>query len=329
MAFDFRPAVRDRTSVLVGLAGASGSGKTFSALKLATGLAGPTGKIAFIDTERGRAKHYAPAPGVAADPTRGTFTFGHAELNPPFTPTAYLDAIKAADEAGYTVIVVDSFSHEWEGEGGVLDMQEAEFQRMGARDAVKMTSWIKPKAAHKKLVSRLVQCRAHLVICMRAQEKLKVVKGANGKQEIIASADRPVAERWEPICDKRFPYELTVSFVLTPDNPGVPVPVKLQDQHRPFFPTDQRIDEAAGSALAAWSTGAAEPSRATPTGALTRGEVRQLEQLIQQAIAANAVKPSQAEALEAAIGARDADAVRAGIRELADALTEAQAGLGV
>ncbi len=136
MGYDFRPAVRENASVLVGFAGASGSGKTLSALRFATGLAGPNGRIAFIDTERGRALHYAPPPGVTADPSKGTFAFDHLELNPPFTPAAYLGAIKAADESGlYKVIVVDSFSHEWEGEGGVLDMQEAEFIRMGSREA--------------------------------------------------------------------------------------------------------------------------------------------------------------------------------------------------
>lgn len=317
MGYDFRPAVRDHTSVLIGLAGASGSGKTLSALKLATGLAGKTGKIAFIDTERGRGKHYAPPPGVPADPAKGTFAFDYLELNPPFAPARYLDAIRAADEAGYAVIVIDSFSHVWEGEGGVLDMQEAEFARMGSRDAVKMASWIKPKGEHKRMVGRLIQCRAHLLICLRAQEKVKIVKGAGGKQEIIAASERPPAERWEPICEKRFPYELTASFVLQPGDPGVPVPVKLQDQHRAFFPEGQKISEAAGAGLAAWAGGKpAEPVGAAP---LTRGEVKELEHLIQKAAAANAIGPIEVELYERAIQQKDAKAVRDGIRQLSQA----------
>lgn len=321
MSYEFRPAVRDKTSVLVGLAGASGSGKTMSALRIATGLAGPNGKIAFIDTERGRGKHYAPAPGIPADPSKGTFAFDYLGLNPPFTPAAYLGPIKYADEGGYNVIVIDSFSHEWEGEGGVLDMQEAEFQRMGARDTVKMASWIKPKGEHKKMMGRLIQCRAHLVICLRAQEKVQIVKGADGKQKIIQASERPVADRWEPICEKRFPYELTVSFVLTPGAPGIPVPVKLQDQHRPFFPLDKHLDEAAGSALAAWSTGAAAPSRdaqqvPAPRPELTRGEVRQLEQLIQKAAASGSITPMEVDLYESAIRDKNTERVRDGIRDL-------------
>lgn len=325
MGYEFRPAVRDNASVIIGLSGASGSGKTLSALILATGLAGPTGRIAYIDTERGRALHYAPAPGVPADPSKGTFAFHHAELNPPFSPARYLEAIKAADEAGFGVIVVDSTSHEWEGEGGVLDMQEIEFQRLGGRDSVKMKSWITPKGEHKKMVNRAIQSRAHLVLCFRAQEKVKIVKGPGGKQEIIQASDRPVAERWEPICEKRLPYELTVSLVLTPSDPGVPVPLKLQAQHRPFFPEGRKIDLAAGAGLAAWSAGrtsaAAPPAIDTTPDAgtdapLTRGEVRQLEQLLDRAVAAGTVDGLAADLHRVAIEKRDAAKVREGIREL-------------
>lgn len=314
MPFDFRPAVREQTSLIIGLAGASGSGKTFSALKLATGLAGPKGKIAFIDTERGRGKHYAPPPGTPADPSKGTFEFGYADLGPPFSPARYLEAIRAADESGFQVIVVDSFSHEWEGEGGVLDMQAAEYERLGSRDAVKMVSWIKPKTEHKKMVNRLIQCRAHLLICMRAAEKLKVEKGPDGKQKIIAAAERPPAERWEPICDHRFPYELTASFVLTPGDPGIPIPVKLQDQHRPLVPLDKRLDESVGRALAAWANGGATPAPAEAP--LTRGEVRDLERLIQEAADAGTITPLEVEVYESAIREKRADVVRQGIRDL-------------
>lgn len=319
MPYEFRPGVRNKTSVLVGFAGASGSGKTLSALKLATGLAGPNGKIAFIDTERGRALHYAPPPGVAADPSKGTFAFQHCELNS-FSPDAYLEAIKAADEQlKADVIIVDSFSHEWEGEGGVLEMQDDEFQRLGARDSVKMLSWVKPKRAHKRMVNRLVQCRAHLVIGLRAAEKVKLVKGAGGKQEVIPAAERPVKERWEPICEKNLPFELTASFVLTPTDPGIPVPVKLQDQHKPFFPLDRTIEIECGEKLAAWARGGSAPGSApaSPGGSqLTRGEVRQLEQLIQRAAQENRITPIEVELYERAIADKDAQKVRDGIRDL-------------
>jgi hypothetical protein len=248
MTFSFRPAVREQVGLLIGLAGSSGSGKTYTAMRLATGIAGDR-PFAVIDTEAGRAKHYADA-----------FRFDHGDLAPPFRPDAYAAAIKAADDAGYPVIVVDSMSHEWAGDGGILDWQEEEFQRMGGRDSVKMAAWIKPKLAHKHMVSRLLQVRAHLILCMRAEEKIEVVKDADGKTKIVPKVGRAGFKGWLPICEKNLPYELTASFLFTDEAPGVPKPIKLQEQHRALFPLDQPITEDCGRAIAAWAAGGAAPS---------------------------------------------------------------------
>ena len=248
MSFTFRPATRENVGLLIGLAGASGSGKTYTAMRLAKGIAGET-PFAVIDTEAGRAKHYADL-----------FRFDHGDLMPPFSPAAYADAIKAADEAKYPVIVVDSFSHEHAGEGGILDMQEAEFARMGARDAVKMTSWIKPKGEHRRMVSRLLQVRAHLILCFRAEEKIEMVRGQDGKMEVRKKQTLTGLDGWVPICEKTLPYELTASFLLMPSRPGVPIPIKLQEQHKPFFALDQPITEDCGARLAAWARGGTEPA---------------------------------------------------------------------
>lgn len=93
MTFTLRPAVREKIGLLFAVAGASGSGKTFSALLLARGIANGTGKIAVIDTEAGRALHYAPKPGEQADHTKGTFNFMHLDFQPPFAPERYIEAI--------------------------------------------------------------------------------------------------------------------------------------------------------------------------------------------------------------------------------------------
>jgi RecA/RadA recombinase len=112
MSFSLRPAVREKIGLLFGIAGASGSGKTYSALTLARGIANGTGRIAVIDTEAGRALHYAPPPSAKADGVK-TFDFLHLDFQPPFTPERYIEAIRACEEAGATVIVIDSMSHEW------------------------------------------------------------------------------------------------------------------------------------------------------------------------------------------------------------------------
>src|SRR5215472_17298925 len=116
--FSFSPAVREKTPMILALAGASGSGKTYSALELASGLAGD-GKIAFIDTEGRRGLHYADQ-----------FKFDYCELRSPYEPASFLRAWKAAEAAGYTVIVTDSYSDEYIGEGGLVDMAAKEIDRV-------------------------------------------------------------------------------------------------------------------------------------------------------------------------------------------------------
>ncbi len=248
MPFEFRPAVREDVGLLIGLAGGTGSGKTFSAMRLAKGIAADR-PFAVIDTEAGRAKHYADQ-----------FRFDHGDLRPPFRPESYADAIAAADAAGYPVIVVDSMSHEWAGDGGILDWQEDELTRMAGddwkkREAVKMAAWIKPKTSHKRMVQRLLQVRAHLILCFRAEPKIEMVRGENGRMEIREKQSLTGLHGWIPVTEKNLPFELTASFLFMAERPGVPHAIKLQEQHRPLFPLDQPITEASGAAVAAWARG--------------------------------------------------------------------------
>lgn len=259
MSFSFRPAVRENVSLLIGLAGGTGSGKTFSAMRLAQGIAGDK-PFAVIDTEAGRAKHYADR-----------FKFDHGDLKPPFSPAAYAEAIKAADDAGYRVIVVDSFSHEHSGDGGLLDMHEAEFQRMGGKESAKMAAWIKPKTQHKAMVNKLLQVRAHLILCFRAEEKIEMVR-EDGRMKIVPKQSRIGKDGWIPICEKNLPFEMTCSFLLLADKPGVPMPIKLEDQHRHLFPADKPIDEASGRALAAWAAGGKPAPQVLSSSTIPDGE---------------------------------------------------------
>lgn len=242
MTYQFKKAIREEVGLLLGLVGPSGSGKTYSAMRIAAGIVGKGNRFAVIDTESRRALHYADM-----------FDFDHLELHPPFRPATYADAIRAADEAGYKAIVVDSCSHEWAGEGGILDWQEEELTRMAGndyhkRDTCKMAAWIKPKMAHKQMVQRLLQVKANLILCFRAEEKVKMEKDAKGKTQIV-----PVG--WQPICSKELPYELTVSFLLHSDKPGIPQPIKLQEQHKPIFPLDKLLNEDSGRLIAEWAKG--------------------------------------------------------------------------
>ena len=118
-----------------------------------------------------------------------------------------------------------------------------------------MAAWIKPKMASKHMVQKLLQVRAHLILCFRAEEKIEMVRGDDGKMKIIPKVTPTGLSGWVPICEKNLPYELTASFLLTADAPGVPKPIKLQEQHRALFPLDKPITEESGRLIAAWAAG--------------------------------------------------------------------------
>lgn len=261
----FSHAKREQVGLLIGLVGGTGSGKSYTGMRLATGLSG--GKpFALIDTENKRALHYADE-----------FKFDHGDLRAPFRPDAYVEAILAADAAKYPVIMVDSMSHVWAGDGGILDWQEEELARMAGddyskRERVKMAAWIKPKSGHKKMMQKLLQVRAHLILCFRAEQKIEMVK-QDGKLVIMPKQSLTGLDGWIPICDKNLPFELTTSLLLTANHPGVPLPIKLQSQHRPFFPLDKPITEASGEALGAWARGG--EARPAPTHTLSLSDLRE------------------------------------------------------
>lgn len=249
--FTFRPATRDRVGLLVGVAGASGSGKTYSALLLASGLANGGSTIAVIDTEAGRAKHYAKQ-----------FKFLHGDFEPPFTPERYVEAIKAAEEAGATVIVIDSMSHEWNGEGGCADIQAAEAERMATDksgkvipwkiEAMTAPAWKKPKIRHKRMMSRLLQSRAHLIFCLRAEEKVKFIKEMHDGRERTSI----VPMGFQPICERGFMFEMTASLTFHPETPGQvrhDLPKKLNDDLLAVFPDGRMVTADTGKRLREWA----------------------------------------------------------------------------
>ena len=248
MAFTFRPATRSQIRLLIGVSGGTGSGKTYSAMRLAKGLSGDK-RFAVIDTENGRASMYADY-----------FDFDVLELTEPFSPDRYLEAIVAAEKQGYPVILVDSMSHEWAGDGGILDMQEDALEKMAGsdwqkREACRMASWVKPKMAHKAMVSHLLQLRAHVIMAFRAEPKVEMIKNDRGKMEVVPRKSLTGLDGWIPITEKNLPYELTCSFLVMPDRPGVPLSIKLQEQHKPFFPLDKPITEECGRLIGEWAAG--------------------------------------------------------------------------
>lgn len=244
----FKRAIRENIPLLIGLAGGTGSGKTFTGMRLATGISSSK-PFAVIDTENGRAKHYADQ-----------FVFDVLDMKAPYRPNTYADAILNADKAGYPVIVVDSISHVWAGDGGCLDWHEEILTKKAGNNYTErqkntMGAWLKPKAAHKAMVSKLLQVKAHVILCFRAEPKIEMVKDAQGKMQVVEKKSPTGLHGWMPISEKSLPYELTTSLLFMADKPGIPLSIKLQEQHKPFFPPGKLVTEESGKRLAEWASG--------------------------------------------------------------------------
>lgn len=247
--FETRKAVRERVPMLVALTGASGSGKTYSALRLATGMAQVTGgRVIVIDTEANRSLHYAD-----------DFDFDFVEMDAPFSPNDYLAAIKHATGGSRDdVVVIDSMSHEHEGPGGVLEMHEEETERLmkawkTTRDKAQMSGWAKPKQQRKRLIQTILRMGVNAVFCFRAKEKMDL------------SAKKPTKLGWMAVGGEEFIYEMLIHILLYPRGGGVPVwapknnaeddAVKVPDKLSAIFPSNTPLDESQGRALAEWAKG--------------------------------------------------------------------------
>jgi hypothetical protein len=242
--FDDRPATREKTPLLVGLIGPSGTGKTYSALRLAAGFQRVTGGETYlIDTEARRSLHYAER-----------FKFRHVAFGAPFSPLDYLSAIEHCIAKGATTIVVDSMSHEHEGPGGVLEMHAAEHKRLGGKEGTKMLAWGKPKQERRRLINSILQMNCNFIFCWRAKRKLKIERGKD-----------PEHLGFMPIAGEEFVYEMTLKCLLLPGANGVPTwrseepgeheMIKLPEQFRPIFLGNPQLTEDIGQQLATWSAG--------------------------------------------------------------------------
>jgi len=226
----------------IAIAGPSGSGKTESALRLARGYCG-TDKVAVVDTEEKRALYkkarYQPWDWV--------------DFQPPFTPERYVEALESVKH--YRAVIVDSGSHEYSGPGGLQDIQMETLERMAKGNEARMEaltapSWKDAKHRHKsKFMSYLIRYPALLIVCLRAEPKVKFIKDDKGKMQIVDAG-------YVPICEKMFMYEMLVGCMMTADNAGVPQHIKrLETDLEPVFLAGKQIDEGTGQRLAEWASG--------------------------------------------------------------------------
>ncbi len=185
MSFTFEKATKRQLKLRLAIDGPSGSGKTYTALVAATAMLAEvqpdrqpgSGRIAVIDTERGSACLYSDQ-----------FDFDVLELDY-FSPEIYIDSIHAAEEQGYSVIVIDSLSHAWEGEGGALDLVDQATARKGGNA---FAAWKEVTPLQRKLVETILRSPAHIVATMRSKMDYVMEKDDKGKTVIRKVGMAPI-----------------------------------------------------------------------------------------------------------------------------------------
>lgn len=186
-------AARKKVKLRLNLSGPSGSGKTYSALLLAKGLIGSWEKIAVIDTENGSASLYEHLG-----------AFNVVPLAAPYTPERYKEAIDICVAAGMECIIIDSSSHEWEGAGGCLEINEALAQAKYRGNT--WSAWNETTPRHDSFVQKVLQCPTHIITCTRS--KMETIMGEDKKVKKVGMKDIQ-RQGWE--------YELTVSLSIDRD----------------------------------------------------------------------------------------------------------------
>lgn len=231
----FRKAERRKAKLRLGLTGPAGSGKTYGALLIAMGLGG---KIALIDTENGSGDLYAHLG-----------NYDVCTLDAPYTVQKYLTAIDEAERAGYDVLIIDSLSHAWAGEGGLLD-QQGKIADSGRGNSY--TAWRQVTPWHNKLVEAMLTSKCHIIATMRAKTEYVQEKNDKGKTEIRKVGMAPVQR-------DGMDYEFGVVFDLDVNHNAT----VSKDRTTLFDGQIFRPSQKTGEALRAWlESGADSPAPA-------------------------------------------------------------------
>ncbi len=187
---ELKKATRKQSKIRIGISGASGFGKTYSALLLASGMT-TWDKIAVIDTENDSASLYSDLG-----------EFQSINLKAPYSPERYIEAISICEKAGMEVIIIDSISHEWEGKGGCLEILEA----LGGQ----FRDWAKVTPRHASFISAIINSSCHVITTVRRKQDYDLVKNDKGKLE-------PVKVGLKEVTREGFEYELTANLELIND----------------------------------------------------------------------------------------------------------------
>ena len=198
MSFNLTEAKRSKAKLRMAIDGPSGSGKTYSALLIAYGLCGDWSKVAVIDTERESANLYE-------DICEGDKKYMVGQISAPYTPQKYLEAIHACEDAGIEVIIIDSLTHAWTAEGGLLDIHQDVVKRQ--RTANSFTAWGDVTPLHRKLVDAILTSPVHIIATVRSETEYSQEKDDRGRTIVKKVGMKPQFR-------KGLDYEMTIVFSL-------------------------------------------------------------------------------------------------------------------
>lgn len=226
-----RKAERRKAKLRLGIAAPSGAGKTYSALLMAFGLGGTVG---LIDTEHGSGDLYAHLG-----------EYDVISIEAPYTVAKYVQAIHAFEEAGYSTIIIDSLSHAWAGDGGLLDKQG----KMADRGANSFAAWRTITPEHNNLVDTMLRSPAHVIATMRAKQEYVLETNDKGKQQ-------PKKVGMAPVQREGMEYEFTVMLDVDMNH----IASASKDRTSLFDGRFFKIGEDTGAELLQWlETGSEAP----------------------------------------------------------------------
>lgn len=195
MAFQVKKAKREKIYTKLALLAPSGGGKTYGALRLATGMAeeieketGKKARILMGNTESKRGLYYADE-----------FDYDIVDVEAPHNPEKYVELIEFAVSEGYDILIIDSSSHEWEGKGGCLELQ----QQAGGT----YQSWAKVTPRHNKFINAIADSPIHIIATMRGKDQYEMSKDERGRTSVqklgVGAKQRD-----------GFEYEFTCTFLI-------------------------------------------------------------------------------------------------------------------
>lgn len=234
MSFEIRKASKVNRKLRLGLFGQSGGGKTYSALRVSMGMLGSLDKVCVIDTEQGSSELYLEKfPG-----------FSVGLIGAPYYPGKYRSAIDSAVEAGFELIIIDSVSHAWDGEGGALEINQkyADTKCNGNT----FTAWKYTTPLYRKFIESIINSPVHMIVTGRKKTDYVMDTNSRGKQ-----APRKVGLK--DITREGLDYEMTVSFDISQNHMACPT----KDRTGLFMigeddPIPAVLDEETGKTLAKW-----------------------------------------------------------------------------